>query len=80
MTRHSRLRSRTWLLPVAFVILAAGHGVILYLFSSHVALPASIVSGVIILVVVKHWGLLGPVSALLRRRKERSRAAPLADE
>jgi membrane protein YdbS with pleckstrin-like domain len=71
MKRHGRLRARAWMLMAGVVILVAGHGVILYYVSSHVALSAAVVSGVIILVVIKHLGLLGPVSALFRRRARR---------
>jgi hypothetical protein len=67
MRGHSRLRGRAWPLLVGAIILIAGHGIVLYYFASHVALSAAIVSGVIILVVIKHLGLMGPVYALFRR-------------
>ena len=78
MRGHVRLRAHAWMLPVAVIILIAGHGIILYYFSSHVALSAAVASGVIILVVIKHLGLLGPVYALFRRRARRK--APLDDQ
>lgn len=53
------------------LILIAGHGIVLYYVSSHMALSAAIVSGVILLVVIKHLGLLGPAYALFRRRARR---------
>ena len=71
MTRHSRLRARAWMLVAGAIILIAAHGVILYYFSSHMALSAAVVSGVIILVVIKHLGLLAPAYALFRRRARR---------
>ena len=71
MTRHSRLRARAWMLMAGLITLIAGHGIILYYFSSHMPLSAAVVSGVIILVVIKHLGLLGPVYALFRRRARR---------
>jgi hypothetical protein len=37
--------------------------------SRHVMLSAAVLSGAIILLVIKHVGLLGPLSALLRRRR-----------
>ena len=49
-------------------VLIAGHGIILYYASSHLALSAGLVSGLILLIVIKHLGLLSPVYALLRRR------------
>ena len=78
MRGHSRLRARGWMLPVGVVILIAGHGIVLYYFSSHVALSAAVVSGVIILVVIKHLGVLGSTYALFRRRARRN--APLDDQ
>ena len=48
------------MLVVGVAVLIAGHGIILYYVSSHLALSAAVVSGVIVLVVIKHLGLLGP--------------------
>ncbi len=78
MRGRSGLRARGWMLPVGVVILIAGHGIVLYYFSSHVALSAAVVSGVIILVVIKHLGVLGSTYALFRRRARRN--APLDDQ
>jgi len=71
MKGHSRLRGRAWLLLVGVIILIVGHGIVLYYVSSHVALSAAVVLGVIILVVIKHLGLLGPLYALFRRSARR---------
>ena len=71
MTGHGRLRARAWMLMVGVITLIAAHGVILHYFSSHMVLSAAVVSGVIILVVIKHLGLLAPVYALFRRRARR---------
>ena len=68
MKGHSRLLTRTLMLPVGIVVLIAGHGIMLYYVSAHTALSATVVSGVIILVLLKHLGLLGPLYAVLRRR------------
>jgi membrane protein YdbS with pleckstrin-like domain len=65
---HSRLNIRLWMALVGVVVLIAGHGIILYYVSSYTALSAAIVSGVILLVMVKHLGLLGSLYALFRRR------------
>lgn len=54
------------------MILIAGHGLILYYFSSHLALSAAAITGVIVLVIVKHLGLLGPLYAIVRRVWRRS--------
>ena len=72
MRRHSPLRARAWMLAVGVIILIAGHGIILYYFASHVTLSTAVVSGVIILVVLKHLGVLGPLYALFRRRARRN--------
>ena len=68
ITGHSLFRRRIWMLALLAVMLIAGHGIILYYTSSHLALSAGLVSGIILLIVVKHLGLLGPVCALFRRR------------
>ncbi len=66
---HLLARRRVWMLPVLAIGLLAGHGVILYYASSHLVLSAAVLSGAIILLVIKHVGLLGPLYALLRRRR-----------
>jgi hypothetical protein len=65
---HLLARRRVWMLPVLGIVLLAGHGVILYYVSSHVMLSVAVLSGAIILLVLKHVGLLGPLCMLLRRR------------
>jgi len=66
---HLLARSRLWILPLLLVVLLACHGVILYYVSSHMLLSAAAISGAIILLVMKHVGLLGQVYALFRRRR-----------
>jgi hypothetical protein len=70
MKGHTRLLTRSWMLPVAVVAMIAGHGIVYYILR-HTMLPATVVSGVIIFVVIKHLGLLSPLYALLRRRSRR---------
>ena len=72
MRRHSPLRARAWMLAVGVIILIAGHGVILYYFASHVTLTAAVVSGAVILLVIKHLGMFGSVYALFRWRARRN--------
>jgi hypothetical protein len=60
MKGHSRLLSRPWLLAVAVMALIAGHGIIYYILR-HTILSTAVVSGLIILVVIKHLGLLSPL-------------------
>lgn len=71
MNGHRRWLTRTWMLPMVAVVLVAGHIILPYLLS-HTALSAAVVSGVIVLMVVKHLGLLavllGPLRAHFRRR------------
>lgn len=55
------------MLPMAIVALIASHGIILRYISSHTTLSTAVVSGVIVLVAIKHVGLLGSILALLRR-------------
>jgi hypothetical protein len=71
MKAHSLLQGRIWMLAVIGLGLIAGHGVILYYLSSHLALSAGVVVSVILIVGIKHVGLLGPLNALIRRRMGR---------
>ena len=68
MRGPSLLQGRIWTLLAIVVVLMAAHGVILYYFSSHLALSSAVVAGVIVLAVIKHLGLLGSLYGLLRRR------------
>jgi len=72
MKDHRPLRVRRWLLAALVIALMAGHGIILYYVSSHRIMSAAVLSGVIVLVVIKHLGLIGPGYALLRRRSRHS--------
>lgn len=63
--RHKRL----WIVLGGVAVLIAGHGIILYYFSSHAALSAAIVSGLLVLAVFKHLGLLRALYALLRKTR-----------
>jgi hypothetical protein len=71
MKVHRRPRALAWILSVGVIILIASHGIFLYYISSHMALSAAVVSGVIFLMVIKHLGLLGPLYLLFRRRSRR---------
>jgi hypothetical protein len=68
MTGHRRLLTRPGIILIAVAILIAGHGIALYFVSSLTTLSAAVLSSVIILVVIKHLGLLGALFALFRRR------------
>jgi hypothetical protein len=58
-------------LLVGAVVLIAAHGVILYYVSSHIAVSAAIVFGVIVLVMLTHLRVLGGLYCVLRRRSRR---------
>jgi uncharacterized membrane protein HdeD (DUF308 family) len=68
MTAHERPRMRRWMLLSGGIALLAGHSVILYYVQSHVALSAAVLSGVVVLIVIKHVGVLAPLYAAVRRR------------
>jgi hypothetical protein len=67
MRLHGRALTRPWMLVVGAVLLIAGHG-FLYRALSNMTLPVVVVSGVIILIAIKHLGVLGLLYARLRRR------------
>jgi ubiquinone/menaquinone biosynthesis C-methylase UbiE len=64
---HTRSSVRLLMALLGVVALIAGHGIILYYVSSHTALSVAIVLAVIVLVVVKHLGLLSILHALFQR-------------
>lgn len=64
---------RRWLLRLAVagvaVAMLAAHGAMLYGVASHAAVPtAMVLSGMAVLVVLKHLGLLGALLAAIKRR------------
>ena len=72
MTRQS-MTQQSWriLLAVAAVaLLAGGHGVALYFVTSHVALSATVLAGVVVVALLKHLGLLASLYAMFRRRSQ----------
>jgi membrane protein YdbS with pleckstrin-like domain len=67
---HLRMLHQTVLL-VGAIVLIAGHGVILYYVSSHIAVSAAIAFGVIVLLMLTHLGVLSGLYRVLRRRPRR---------
>jgi len=70
MSGRTLLPGRIWMLVAIAAVLVAGHGIILYYFSSHLVMSAAVVSGLIVVAVIKHLGLLGSLYGLLRRRSQ----------
>jgi hypothetical protein len=68
MKGPNRWFKRPGVLVVGAIALIAAHATILRYVLAHAALSAAVVSGVIILVVIKHLGLLGSLVALFRRQ------------
>jgi hypothetical protein len=67
--RDVRLLKNGWVLLLAGV-LVAGHAIVLYRVSSHMAWTVGL--GLIVLVLFKHLGLLGPIYGFLKRRSRDS--------
>lgn len=69
MKGHSRLRTRSWI-ALGAMVLIAGH-VIFFNRLRHAGLSLAVISGLILLVMAKHLGVLGSLYALLRRRSRK---------
>ncbi|MGO4209863.1 hypothetical protein AB4Y89_09755 [Terriglobus sp. 2YAB30_2] len=67
----NRLSLRPWGWGVTAILLLAAHGLGFY-FLRHLALSATLVSGLIVLAVVKHLGILRSLYAMLRRRSSKT--------
>jgi hypothetical protein len=57
---------KTGLAVLLAALLAAGHAIVLYRVSSHLAWTVGL--GLILLVLFKHLGLLGPIYGFFKRR------------
>ncbi len=69
MTPLGRVLSRHWMLAVGAVLLIAVHG-FLYRALSNMTLPVAVVAGVILLIAIKHLGLIGVLyNRFLRRQR-----------
>ncbi len=67
MKGHSRWLTRSWMLPLGIAVLIAGH-VIFFNHLRHAGLSLAVVSGLALLAIAKHLGLLGSLYSQLRRR------------
>ena len=64
---NSRLLTRSWMLPLGVVALIAGH-VIFFNRLRHAGLSLAVLSGLAVLAIAKHLGLLGSLYTLFRKR------------
>jgi hypothetical protein len=70
MKTHSHVLLRL-ALPLLVVALIAAHGSVLYYIGSHAALSATVIAGIVVLLIVKHLGLLAPLVGWVRKRARR---------
>jgi membrane protein YdbS with pleckstrin-like domain len=68
MTGYNRMLTRAWLLLALAVVLIASHALVLRYALQHKSLSAAMVTGIVILVVMTHLGLLSRLFAFFRRR------------
>lgn len=69
LTAHGFRRGRLWIMAILAVVLVAVHASAVYYVSSHIALSAGVLAGIVVLIVLKHLGLIAPAFALLRRHR-----------
>jgi hypothetical protein len=62
-------RWRFWGFAALLLGVVAGHGFILHYVSSRVVLPVAVVSGALLVIVVRHLGVLGRLPGRFRRRQ-----------
>jgi hypothetical protein len=70
-------RGRTadvWMVITGVSTLIALHAIILYFFSSHVALPVTVIGGVVLLLAAKHLGMLATLHGRFSRRSRKARS------
>jgi hypothetical protein len=68
MTGRKRALTRRWLLLALAVALISSHALVLRDALEHKSLAASVLAGVMFLILLTHLGLLGRLYELLRRR------------
>jgi hypothetical protein len=76
MTAHIRVPKGRWLLALMILLLLSAHMLVPY-FLTHTAVSATLLSGLVVLMVLKHLGLLAvalrPLYARFRRRSSQER-------
>jgi hypothetical protein len=75
----SFLRARAWILVAGVAVLIAVHIGLFYALS-RTALAAAAVSAAVILIVVKHFGLLGSLHGRVRHRSRQSKADTIKED
>ena len=73
---HNRLTAHPWVLPALGIILLSAHGLVFYFVRHHLTLSATILSGVAVIVVIKHLGAFSYLYALLRKRTRKAKDLP----
>jgi hypothetical protein len=68
MKVHNGPVRRPWVLLAGAVVLIAAHATILRYVLAHTTLSTAVISSVLVLVVIKHLGLLASLFAVFRRR------------
>ena len=66
--KRENLITRHWILLVGIGLLVVLHLWGLRYLLLHARLSSTVLAGALILIAIKHWGLLGSVYTLLRRR------------
>jgi len=83
MTAHIRVPKRSWLLALMILLLLSAHMLVPY-FLRHTAVSATLLSGLVVLMVLKHIGLLAvalrPLYTRFRRRSSQEGQKALARE
>ena len=67
MKGHGHLLGRPWTLLLGVVVVIAGH-VFFFNHLRHAGVSLAVVSGLVLLMIAKHLGMLGSLHSLLRRR------------
>jgi hypothetical protein len=74
MKAFSRLLARPWTLIAAAVVLLAAHGFAFH-FLRQRRISAAVITGLVLLVIIKHLEMFGSLHALFRKRFPKTRAS-----
>ena len=73
MNVHHRFSARSWILAGLLVVLLSAHGFLFFYFARHRVLSTALLSGLALLILVKHVGAFSSMYALLRRRSSKTK-------